>query len=304
MLQMEWYRIFYHTAKTGNLTRAAEALFITQPTVSYAIKQMETALGLRLFQRMSKGVELTAEGRELFAFVEQAFQLLEAGERKVQELKALEAGELRIGASDSLIKHLLLPQLEQFRERYPRVRIRLSHGKTNEIVQHVKEGIIDCGLVHLPLPAEEPLLEVVSQLGVHDCFVVGEAHRRFALQPRTAEELAALPLLSLSAKSRTRQFMERWFAAEGIAMAPDVEVGSIDLLIEFAKRGFGIALINRAFVQEELRLGTLVEVPTVHEVPGRKIGLVIRRASRLSLAAMQFFQSLPMQQTNKKGDSG
>ncbi|MET3288101.1 UNVERIFIED_CONTAM: DNA-binding transcriptional LysR family regulator [Brevibacillus sp. OAP136] len=303
MFHLEWYRIFYHTAKTGNLTRAAEALFITQPTVSYAIKQMETALGLCLFQRMSKGVELTAEGRELFAFVEQAFQLLEAGERKVQELKALEAGELRIGASDSLIKHLLLPQLEQFRESYPGVRIRLSHGKTSEIVQHVKEGLIDCGLVHLPLPAEEPVLKVVSQLGVQDCFVVGEAHRCFALQPRTAEELAALPLLSLSAKSRTRQFMERWFAVEGIAMAPDVEVGSIDLLIEFAKRGFGIALINRAFVQAELRLGTLVEIPTVHEVPERKIGLVIRHTSRLSLAALQFFHSLPMQQTDKKGDS-
>lgn len=296
MFNLEWYRIFYQTAKTRNLTRAAEELYITQPTVSYAIKQMENALGIKLFQRFSKGVELTVEGRALFHYVEQSFRLLDAGEEKVEALKVLEAGELRIGASDSLIKHLLLPQLETFRQHYPKVRIRLSHGKTSEILQQVKEGAIDCGLVHLPLPAPDPEIEVTKRMDVQDCFVVGSVYQDFAKQPRSAEELAALPFLSLSAKSSTRKFGERWFASQGVVITPDVELGSVDLLIEFARRGFGFALINRTFVEEEVEAGALFEVRSKEVVPTRSIGLVVRRTMALSLSSTRFIQMLTFMQ--------
>src|SRR5690348_8386581 len=99
MNNLEWYRIFLQTAKAGNFTKAAEELFITQPSVSYAIKQLEDALGLKLFHRLSKGVVLTAEGEALFEYVQQSFLILNRGESKIQALKQLDDGELRIGAS-------------------------------------------------------------------------------------------------------------------------------------------------------------------------------------------------------------
>ncbi|RXZ79390.1 LysR family transcriptional regulator [Paenibacillaceae bacterium] len=291
MFNLEWYRIFLQTARTGNLTRAAEALYITQPSVSYALKQMEEALGVKLFHRLSKGVKLTAEGQVLLDYVEQSFALLEAGEHKLDALKRLLGGEIRIGASDSLIKHLLLPQLNEFHLAHPDIRIRLSHGKTADIVHRLKEGGIDCGFVHLPV--DDPLLDIMPLTALQDCFVAGKAYASMAANPLSPEELSKLPLLMLSADSSTRHFIEHWFAAHGLtANEPDIELGSIDLLAEFAKLGFGIAFITRSFVEKELAAGELFELPTAAPIPPRTIGIATRHSMGLSLAAERFIGML------------
>ncbi|XEC97754.1 LysR family transcriptional regulator [Paenibacillus tarimensis] len=290
MINLEWYRIFRQTARTGNLTKAAQDLYITQPSVSYAIKQMEQALGVKLFQRLSKGVKLTAEGRALLDYVERSFALLDSGEKKIEALKRLEDGEVRIGASDSLIKHLLLPQLNTFHTDYPNVRIRLSHGRTPDIIRRLKEDLIDCGIVHMPV--SDPELDIKPLIRSEDVFVAGETYRHMAGSPLSAEELVRLPLLLLSSGSSTRSFVEQWFASQGLAVEPDIELGSIDLLIEFARLGYGVAFINRSFVAEELSAGRLIELQPAAEMPSRSIGLAIRRGRMLPLAAERFIGML------------
>lgn len=290
MFNLEWYRIFLHTAKAGNLTKAAQELYITQPSVSYAIKQMEEALGVSLFYRLPKGVKLTVEGRALLDFVEPSFALLDAGETKLHNLKRLEGGELRVGASDSLLKHLLLPHLDAFHAQYPDIRIRLSHGKTPDIVQRLKEGQIDFGIVHMPVA--DPYVEAEALTVIQDAFVAGEAYKELAGRTLSAEELGALPLLLLSQGSSTRRFVEQWFAAQGISIEADIELGSIDLLVEFARRGFGVAYVTRSFVEEELKAGTLVELQPIDVVPSRTIGVAVHREMPLSLAASRFLHVL------------
>ncbi|MDQ1913465.1 LysR family transcriptional regulator [Paenibacillus sp. GD4] len=290
MMNLEWYRIFLQTARHGNLTKAAQELHITQPSVSYALKQMEEALGLKLFYRLSKGVELTQEGRSLLVYVEQSFSLLDAAQKHVQELKQLTEGELRIGASESLIKHLLLPKLDLFHRMHPGVRIRLSHGKSPELAQRLREGKIDCALVHLPL--EDSLLEIRPLAKLEECFVVGEAYKELAGRPLTSKELVELPLLLLSSGSSTRSFVEQWFGSRGLAVKPDFELGSIDLLVEFAIRGYGAAFITRSFVEEELRSKALFALQLEEAFPPRCIGFAVRRDVRLSLAAERFASML------------
>ena len=120
-------------------------------------------------------------------------------------MKRLAGGEIRIGASDSLFKHLLLPHLDSFHAQYPEIRIQLSHGKTSDILQRLQEGQTDCGIVHLPV--DEPQLEVKPIMTIQDTFVVGPSFRELANQPRSAEEIARTPLLLLSAGSSTRRFV-------------------------------------------------------------------------------------------------
>lgn len=287
---LEWYRIFLHTARAGNLTRAAQELHITQPSVSYAIKQMEEELGVKLFHRLSKGVKLTTEGEALFTYVQQSFSLLYAGEETLQNLKALTDGELRIGASDSLIKSLLLPYLDTFHSRYPKIRIRLSHGKTTDIVHRLKEGLIDFGIVHMPI--HDPSLDIHPLSTVQDTFVVGEAFRELASRPLSAEEIGGLPLLLLSPGSSSRRFVEQWFAAQGVSIEADIELGSIDLLAEFARLGFGTACVNRTFVEKALEEETLFELRPTTIIPVRGIGIATRRDMSLSLAASPFLEML------------
>ncbi|WP_213583016.1 LysR family transcriptional regulator [Paenibacillus sp. J2TS4] len=290
MMNLEGYRIFLHTARAGNLTKAAQELHITQPSVSYAIKQMEDALGVKLFHRLSKGVELTAEGRALLEYVEPSFSLLEAGENKVRSLKRLEAGELRIGAGGSLIRHLLLPYLDRFHTQYPDVRIRLSHGKTPDLAKRLIDGQIDLGIVHMPFTDRQ--LDVRPLITIEDCFVVGEAYRHMAERILAAEELLNLPLLLLSRGSSTREFVEQWFAAQGMPLEVDIELGSLELLIELARLGFGAAFVTRSFVKKELEAGSLYELRIREPIPSRSVGIALRRDISLSEAASRFVETL------------
>lgn len=285
---LETYRIFLHTARCGNLTKAAQALHLTQPSVSYAIKQLEEAFGVKLFHRLPKGVELTEEGKALQGYVETSFAALDTARKHMHNLKQLNEGELRVGASDSLIKHLLLPQLNAYHLEYPGIRIRLSHGKTPELTQRLREGAIDCAVVHMPV--EDAQLDVQPIAEWANCVVVGEAYRELAKQPLTADKLAELPLILLSPGSSTRQFVDAWFAAKGIAAKPDIELGSVDLLAEFARQGYGAAFIGRTFVRDELRSGKLIELALHDPLPPQAIGLAVRQGRTLSAAAERFVQ--------------
>lgn len=290
MINLEWYRIFLHTAMLGNFTKAAQKLHITQPSVSYAIKQMEEAMGLPLFHRLSKGVELTEEGKALLRYVSQSFSLLEDAENHIKDLKNLTSGEIRIGASDSLIKHDLLPKLNEFHKQFPGIRIRLSHGKTLDITERLKTGSIDCAIVHLPL--SDPKLRIQTIATFNSCFVVGEAYRELANRSLSVRELAELPLLMLSPGSSTRIFVEQWFHTCGIHIEPNIELGSIDLLIEFARLGYDAAFITQSFVQEELQSGKLFELKLDDAIPPRSIGFAIRNDIQCSLATECFSRIL------------
>ncbi|WP_054955115.1 LysR family transcriptional regulator [Paenibacillus dakarensis] len=290
MINLEWYRIFLVTARYLNLTKAAKELHITQPSVSYAIKQMEAALGLKLFYRQSKGVELTEEGRALLHYVEQSFGLLDSAQKHLENLKQLNEGEIRIGASDSLIKHLLLPHLNTFHQNHPGIRIQLSHGKTPDITQRLKNGGIDCAVLHMPV--DDPQLDIHVLAVLEDCFVVGKAFQELSKHPLTVKEISELPLILLSQGSSTRIFVEQWFAVKGLTVQPDIELGSIDLLAEFARLGYGAALISRSFVQEELRSGDLIELKLTEPLPPRSIGFAVRKDMHLSTAAESFVRML------------
>ncbi len=290
ILNTEWYRIFLHTAQSGNLTKAAQLLHITQPSVSYAIKQLEASLGVKLFDRLSKGVRLTPEGADLLQYVEQSFSLLQVGELKLKSLKDLSAGELRIGASGPIIKHLLLAPLDQLHASHPEVRIRLIQGKTAEIRKLLLEGHIDLGFVHLPF--SDPDLELNQIMSIQDCFVVGPAYGLLARHPIAADEIAKIPLLLLTQGSSTRQFVEQWFSSQGIQIEADIELNSMDMLVELAGRGYGAAFVTRSFVKNELEEGKLMELSLLEPFPSRSVGLATRRGRSPSLIAKRFMEFL------------
>lgn len=287
-IHTEWYRIFQYAAKAGNLTKAARRLHMTQPSVSYAIKQLEEALEVRLFDRLSKGVKITREGEQLLDYVNQAFAQLDAGEQHIRRLQQYQSGQIRIGASGALIKEVLLPLLDAFHRQYPRIAIRLTQESTRHVVDHVKAGKLDMGFVHLPLHDSD--IETRPILSIQEGFVVGEAFRDACRHPVSANELNQLPLLLLSAGSSTRRFMEEWFAEQNVEAEGDIELSSIDMLIEFAVRGYGAAFISRTYITDEINNGALFELKTSVPIPKRTIGLAMRRRASLSLAADKWLE--------------
>ncbi|WP_256762088.1 LysR family transcriptional regulator [Cohnella sp. WQ 127256] len=290
IVNTEWYRVFLHAAESSNLTKAAQSLHMTQPSVSYAIKQLEETLGVRLFDRLSKGVRLTQEGQALYLHVRTAFEELDSAERRIKKLKQFSEGHLRICANGAIIKDFLLPSLDAFHARYPSIRIQLSQDRTSRILERLKQGSTDLGFVHLPVLDEE--IEVGASHASPYCVVVGTAFADWTLQPLSTERLTELPLLMLSPGSTTRSFIEGWFQSQGLEAEADFELNSLDMLAEFAERGYGAAFLPRGFVASRIASRTLLELRTEVPIPDRHIGIAVRKHSSLSLAAEAFWSML------------
>jgi len=284
----ELYKIFYRAAKTGSLSKAAKELYLTQPSVSHAIKQLEDRLGLTLFYRNSKGVVLTQEGAVLHSYIEQSQLLITLAEKKMTALKNLESGELRIGGSDSLFKHYLLPYLESYHQRYPEIRLYLNHGTTPEIISFLKEGKIDMGVVRLPIV--DPQLAVTETIQLRECFVAGARYADLKGKVLSLDSLLQYPIILFSRNSRARMAITELVHGYGYAIKPAIEVGSVDLLIEFARRGLGISYVTREFAAKEMKDGSLFEIQLDINLPPSQVGMMTMRNVPLSISGDKFIE--------------
>lgn len=278
-INTEWYRIFLSVSKTKNLTKAAELLHITQPSVSYAIKQLEQSLGVELLTRLSKGVKLTQEGQMLAEYVEKAFHHLSAAENSIQMLKQFKMGYVRIGSNGAIIKDVILPVLDKFHIEYPDIRIQLLQAQTNVIVEQIKEGKLDVGFVYLPIRDSDVVITPLKS--IENCFVAGGKLKAYAAEELSIQQLTSLPLILLSSGSITRNMLEGWFAAQGYSINADIELNSIDMMVEFAKRGYGIAFATKSMVQHEIARGELVELKTKQPLPMQELCIVTSHNSSL-----------------------
>jgi DNA-binding transcriptional LysR family regulator len=284
----ELYKVFYWAAKTGSLTQAAKALYLTQPSVSHAIKQLEESFGLTLFYRNSKGVALTQEGAILYSYIEKSQILISLAEEKMAALKNLDNGELRIGGSDSLFKHYVLPYLEEFHAQHPGIKLHLNHGTTPEVITFLKEGRIDLGVVRMPIVDSQ--LEVRESFQLQDCFVAGDRFAELKNKVLSLDSLLQYPVILFSRNSRARMAITEIFQSYGYTIKPEIEVGSVDLLIEFARRGLGISYVTREFVSKELEEGSLFEIRLDVPLPPSHVGIMTMRNMPLTVAATRFIE--------------
>lgn len=282
------YHIFYVVANTGNISRAARELYISQPAISKAIQKLEDSLGCRLFSRSSKGVRLTDEGHLLYEHVSSAFDSLSIGEEKLKQFLALGIGHLRIGVSSTLCKYVLLPYLKEFIHQHPHIRISISCRSTNETLRMIEANQIDIGLIGKSADMKNMHFDFVEQ--IEDTFVA-TAEYIHNLQLRGVESNKIFEystLMLLDQNNLSRQYIDQYFMFHQITLSDVIEVSNMDLLIDFAKIGVGIACVIRDFVEKELDNGTLVELTPATPVPKREIGFVYSKGHARSQAMNAF----------------
>ncbi len=284
--KIDSYRIFSEVARYQSFSRAAKALYMTQPAVSQAIMNLERDLKIRLFTRTSKGVTLTTDGQLLFEYIASAISLIEAGERKISESRDLMFGELKIGVGDTISRYYLLPFLEKFHQNSPNIKLKIINRTTPELVRMVKSGDIDIAVCNLPV--KDSAIEVLQCMTVHDVFVCGEKYRELSLMPQTLEEITKNPLILLERKSNSRQFVEKHLASRGIKLEAEIELGSHELLLEFTKYNFGISCVIEEFSQEYLQKGLVYRIHLSEEIPERSIGFCYLKGVSLSAAVREF----------------
>ncbi len=296
-MNLEQYRSFFYTVKYGNISKASEQLYITQPAVSRSIQQLEDSLRCTLFFRTSKGVKLTPEGEILYKYIEQAFNFIAAGESRIKDINNLLEGEVRIGVSDTICKYYLVPYLKLFKTLHPGIKVHVICPTTPGIISLLKAGKIDFGIINLPYGDDQ--LNFQNIIKVQDCFVAGDKYSFLSKQMQPLKEIVKHPLLLLEKSSNSRSFINEYFKANSAETEPDFELGNIDLLLQFAKYDFGIACVIKNFILDELENGILYEIKPVEKIPSRYIGVTWLKNVPLSSAAKVLISNLDYLETSE-----
>ena len=266
------YRIFYEVARCGNISRAAKELYISQPAISKAIGKLEESLGTRLFLRNSRGVQLTPEGNVLFQHVAAAFDSLSRGEKELKRIHDFHIGQLKIGVSNTLCKYVLLPYLKSFVEKYPHVNITIESQSTAHTLEMLEARKIDIGLVAEPRARRG--LNFTPVMEIHDGFVCTPAYmENLTLREGPAPDIFKTGnIMLLDRSNMSRKHLDTYLSDRDIEVNQLLEVTDMALLIEFARIGLGIACVILDFVSDDLKNGTLIEVPLDAPIPRRIIG--------------------------------
>lgn len=272
-IDLNLFKVFYKVVECGNITKASEKMYVSQPAVTKSIKQLEEKVGGTLFIRTRKGVELTEEGKVLYTYVKKIIEEIANAQNKFDSLIHLKEGKIRIGASATITKHFLMPHIEKFHQLYPNIEISIVNELTKNLVKDLKNGYIDFLVANMPIETSRELnIDICAKL--QDIFVTSDKYIDLKKRKIDLKELMKYKIIAQKEPSNTREFLNHFMQDNGIQFKPDIEIVSYALVVEFVKSGFGIGYVTKEFVQKELENKELYEVKVSKKIPERNLGIV------------------------------
>ncbi len=255
-------KVFHTVARLLSFTKAAEALHMTQPAVTFQVRQLEEYFNTRLFDRTHNKVNLTPAGEKVSEFAERIFDLYTELENSVRDLTGEISGVLTIGASTTIAEYLLPALLGEFKNRYPDVNLRLKVSNTDGIVSMVEHNVIDLGVVEAPVSNKNLVVEVC-----HDDHLVVVSVPDHELVKRGGKvkptDITRYPFVCREEGSGTREVIFQYLVDQNVNPADmkiSLELGSPEALKGAVEAGMGISILSRSTIAKELQLNTLAEL--------------------------------------------
>lgn len=288
---LQQLRAFYYAATYRNFTRAAEELHTGQPSISNHIKQLEKVLGVSLFERQRRGVELTAAGQALLELVAPLVQGLDRLPLELAErTAALTVSEVRVAAGQEILLHLLAPVMQVFRRRNPDVRLVVFATVRSETQSMVAKGEIDFGVSsRAGLP---PGLEFQEILADELVLITPLNHDLADSEHVTLDDIARYPVLMPDSHSSTRHVIEEAFAQANLRLQIAMELERWQIIKEFVALGHGIALVPSFSLADD---GRFVGRPVQPGLPKISYGIIYRAGAYLSPAARSLIDAIRKQ---------
>ncbi len=282
------YKTFASVAKNKSVSLAAKELFVSQPAVSAEIKALEDELKTTLFFRTNRGMNLTTEGQLLENYIKGAFAYIDAAENALHDTSDLKCGTLRIGASDMTLRFFLLDYIDKFCEKFPNIKLNITNNATPETISALKNGKIDFGVVSEPFDIDSKQndgIEFFPLKKIQDVFICKEDSPLAKMQTVNIEQLQSQRLIMLEKQTSTRRYLQRTEGYEGLEA--DIELATSDLIIEFVKKGLGIATVVEDFAKEAIEKGEVCKISLLHPIPNRRFILIYHKNIPLSAAAQR-----------------
>ncbi|BCS99148.1 LysR family transcriptional regulator [Desulfoluna limicola] len=289
-VNFELYKVFYHAAKNLSFTRAAESLFVTQSSVSQSIKQLENQLDILLFIRNKRNMQLTKEGEMLFFHIAEAFDLIKAGERNIENTKTLGYGEVRIGASDTICRYFLLDYIKRFHADYPNIKINITNQPSMQTLEDIAGGKMDFGIVNLPDNMKGKGVNITEIKGFQEVAITTDAYAEKLPENPSIRDLKNHPLITLTPNTNTRRYLDAFFRGQKETLAPEFELESIDLIVDFVRIGLGVGFVMADAIPKDEKTVRILDLKET--LPSRSIGIVTNKNSPLSIPTEHFMNVL------------
>jgi len=291
-LNLKQLKVFYYVAKNLSFTRAAEDLFITQPAVTMQISALERQYGLRLFSRKKNELSLTEAGKVLYPYAERVMEIGFEAERALFNLKANPHGVLRLGTTKTIARYLLTPYILRFQVAFPRVRIKVDEGSSEEMAMSVLYGRNDLAIVGR-IPYEDRLEAIpFPDHETDELFLaVPPDHPLSTADEVDLREIADVPLILRERGSGTRHVILQCFEQQGLSPRILLEAGNVDFIKDLIQQGAGVGVLGEISVADEVRRGVLKAVP-ISGRPALRIDVVLPKAGHRSVPVKEFLKAI------------
>ena len=274
-LEENWdlYKTFYSVAKYNSFSKAAEKLYVTQPSISYAIKQLESNLNTKLFYRNPSGIKLTLEGKELLDYVEKSYNLLISGERNLKESQNFTHGRVAVGVQSHIGRFFLFPFVEKFHQDYPNIEIKIISRNTEEMIKALENNDIDFMIDTSPIESIYNNLKIYPLLDLENCFISkNEMDEEISLK-----ELNDYKLVLPVKRSTPRKQLDYSCQNAGVELKPFMTIETTEMLIDSIEKEMGIGYVIKQAVSKELKQKELFEIKVKEKLPTLTLNIVYVR---------------------------
>lgn len=282
----ESYKIFYYVAYYKNITLAAKALFLTQPTVSHAIKTLENELSCTLFIRSKSGVSLSPEGEVLFSHISKAYKEISRGEQHLKEFLDSEKKLITVGTSETVLRSFLTKTLGHFKSQNPQTYFRIYTPDNHSIYEQIKDGTFDLAIVLEPFIPND--LETLHLLDFSMTCIAGPNLGHLAGRTVTYQEVCRYPIICLTPGTASRNYLDHLFLDHHVHLQPDIELASSDLITPLVEENIGIGFVPRIFAENAIKKKRVVELKFSSALPTRSICMLTDPERQPSVICQKF----------------
>lgn len=282
------YKVFYEVAKYNSISTAAKNMYLSQPAISKSIKNLETELGVCLFYRTINGIVLTEKGKELFIYVEEAFNSIRLAEKKMLENKNLEKGTLAIGIRSHIVSFYLIDKIIEYHQKYPKVEITIINRPSNEMIKLLNNNKIDF-IIDISSYKDNLDSYDIKDLGeLEHCFVTLNNEKILPNKKEyTLSDLENVPLILPVNHSSHRKILNQFSKENNIKFQNVLSIETSELIYDFVKRGEGVGYILKNMIVKDVENGLLKIINIKEELPKVNLKLICIE-KRLTEASHRF----------------
>ena len=286
-INFDLYNLFYIVANTGNISKAAEALYISQPAVTQSIHKLEEQLGGTLFYRVPKGVVLTEEGKKLYDYIKESIEIIDNAENKFSQYINLEEGTIRIRCGRSFGTKILYKAMLEFSKVFPKIKIDVSTGElTSEAINNLSKG--KCDMVIFKDTGEELPSNVDRIEGYEEelCFYCSKKY--YDEHPvKEYSDLEKCDLILPSKVSNTGKALFEFAKNNNFNLPIKFEISSSDAREFFAINDMGIAVGLKSLIKDDIDSGKLIQLKFEKDLPKLKASIAILKGNIASFATLK-----------------